>query len=76
MALGSVVCWFGRLVTRKNYQRFRFVANIVQIDQDTIDLKALNAVLAPKNIQAFANNAKDASYWEVCSHSSCFWDRC
>ncbi|OBT89371.1 hypothetical protein VE02_01453 [Pseudogymnoascus sp. 03VT05] len=38
---------------------------IWSVDQDTTDPKALNAVLAPKNIQAFANNAQDASYWGI-----------
>ncbi|KFX92564.1 hypothetical protein V490_05317 [Pseudogymnoascus sp. VKM F-3557] len=49
---------------------------IWSIDQDTTDLKALNAVLAPKNIQAFANNAEDASYWGDVTTPDCYVSDC
>ncbi|OBT39681.1 hypothetical protein VE00_09135 [Pseudogymnoascus sp. WSF 3629] len=49
---------------------------IWSVDQDTTDLKALNAVLAPKNIQAFANNAQDASYWGDVTTPDCYVSDC
>ena len=36
-----------------------------KIDLDTPDLKALQAVLAPKKINAFEDKEKDPSFWEA-----------
>jgi hypothetical protein len=40
---------------------------LVKVDQDTTDLKALAAVLAPKDVKAFLSQADNTAYWAVCS---------
>ncbi|KAL8996098.1 MAG: hypothetical protein Q9188_006646 [Gyalolechia gomerana] len=35
------------------------------IDQETTDLKALQAIQAPETLEAFAEAADDAEYWNV-----------
>lgn len=39
---------------------------IWSVDQDTVDLKALAAVLAPRDVKAFLSVAEDTAYWAVC----------
>lgn len=46
------------------------------IDQDTDDLEALNAVLAPQSIKAFAMNADDASFWDDSTVPDCYVSNC
>ena len=46
------------------------------IDLDTPDLKALQAVLAPKKFSAFADKEKDASYWEGGTAADCYTIDC
>ncbi len=36
-----------------------------QIDQDDDELSALQAVISPKSLGAFKDDAKDQAYWEV-----------
>ncbi|KAF7510841.1 hypothetical protein GJ744_005941 [Endocarpon pusillum] len=46
------------------------------IDQDTDDLDALNAVLAPKSVKAFAMTADDASFWDDATVPDCYVTDC
>ncbi|KAI4285352.1 MAG: hypothetical protein L6R38_000708 [Xanthoria sp. 2 TBL-2021] len=46
------------------------------IDQDTDDLKALNAVLAPKSVKAFAQEAENADYWKDATAADCYVSNC
>lgn len=49
---------------------------IWSVDQDTPDLKALQAVLAPKDIRAFAKNADGAAYWQDVAAQDCYVSDC
>lgn len=46
------------------------------IDLDTPDLKALNAVLAPKSVKKFARQADHASYWQDVTAQDCYVSDC
>ena len=45
---------------------------IWSVDQDTRDLKALQAVLAPKSLKAFAKKADNANYWKDSTAADCY----
>lgn len=49
---------------------------IWSVDQDTSDLKALQAVLAPKSIKAFAKSADNAAYWQGIAAQDCYVSDC
>ena len=46
------------------------------VDQDTDDLDALKAVLAPKTISAFARSADEKSFWEDATVPNCYVTDC
>ncbi|KAL9030617.1 MAG: hypothetical protein Q9196_001284 [Gyalolechia fulgens] len=46
------------------------------IDQDTDDLQALQAVLAPKSVKAFAKQAQDADFWKDSTAADCYVSDC
>ncbi|KAK0670020.1 putative glycosyl hydrolases family 18 protein [Cercophora samala] len=46
------------------------------IDQDTEDLEALNAVVAPQSIKALALKAEKASFWEDATMPDCYVTSC
>ncbi|KAL8916580.1 MAG: hypothetical protein Q9172_006245 [Xanthocarpia lactea] len=49
---------------------------IWSIDQDTADLKALQAVLAPKNLKHFQKEADDADFWKDSTAADCYVSDC
>ena len=52
---------------------------IWSIDQDTTDLKALSALVAPKNLMLLAQAAKDAdnaAYWQGATEPDCYVTGC
>ena len=59
-------------VSVTQFQNWRFEAHSglrlltqSKIDLDTPDLKALQAVLAPKKLNTFQDKEKDPSFWEA-----------
>lgn len=49
---------------------------IWSIDQDTDDLKALSALLAPKDVTAKGKQANDAAYWQDVTSADCYVTDC
>jgi chitinase len=49
---------------------------IWSIDQDTDDLKALSALLAPKDVKAKGEQANDAAFWQDVSSADCYVSDC
>ncbi|KAL0257640.1 hypothetical protein SLS55_006803 [Diplodia seriata] len=49
---------------------------IWSIDQDTDDLKALQAVLSPKKLDVFKSKSGEASYWQDASAADCYVTDC
>ncbi|KAL8694715.1 MAG: hypothetical protein Q9224_003515, partial [Gallowayella concinna] len=49
---------------------------IWSIDQDTTDLKALQAVLAPKTLKAFSKEAENADFWKDSTAADCYVSDC
>lgn len=49
---------------------------IWSIDQDTEDLKALQAVLAPKGLKQFQKDAEDKDYWKDATAEDCYVSDC
>ncbi|KAL8730716.1 MAG: hypothetical protein Q9166_003908 [cf. Caloplaca sp. 2 TL-2023] len=49
---------------------------IWSIDQDTEDLKALQAVLAPKTLKAFSKEAENADFWKDATAADCYVTDC
>ncbi|WPH03961.1 glycoside hydrolase, protein [Acrodontium crateriforme] len=46
------------------------------IDQDTENLDALSALLAPKEVNKFRKEAEDASFWQDVSNADCYVTDC
>jgi chitinase len=46
------------------------------IDLDTLDLKALRGLVAPKILNAFAVESDNAAYWNDVSAASCYDSGC
>ena len=46
------------------------------IDQDTEDLEALNAVVAPQSVKALAQKAEKAAFWEDATVPDCYTTSC
>lgn len=49
---------------------------IWSIDQDTDDLKALSALLAPKELNTFKKSADNAAFWQDVSSADCYVTDC
>ncbi|KAI4122687.1 MAG: hypothetical protein LQ338_005669 [Usnochroma carphineum] len=49
---------------------------IWSVDQDTEDLKALQAVLAPKSLKHFQKEAENADYWKDATAADCYVSDC